>query len=142
LQPHFAFIVLTNSDRGSELYQPLTRRVLAQFLGLEEGDPKPLAASEAQLAKYVGVYQAAANEMRISLEEGALVLRDIPKGGFPDIDSPPSPAAPPVRLALCGPDRVIVLDEPGLGNQGEFLRDQQENLCWFRFGGRAHRRTE
>jgi CubicO group peptidase (beta-lactamase class C family) len=142
MQPQFAFIALTNSDRGSELYQPLTRRVLAQFLGLEERDPEPLAALEAQLAEYVGVYQAAANEMRISLEEGGLVLRDIPKGGFPDIDSPPPPPPPPVRLALCGPDQVIVLDEPGRGNQGEFLREKQGKLVWFRFGGRVHRRAE
>jgi CubicO group peptidase (beta-lactamase class C family) len=142
LQPHFAFIALTNSDRGSELYQPLTHQVLAQFLGLEERDPEPLAATQAQLAEYVGVYQAAADELRISLEEGALVLRDIPKGGVPDLDSPPASPPPPVRLALCGPDRVIVLDEPGRGNQGEFLREEQGKLVWFRFGGRVHRRME
>jgi len=141
LQPHFAFIALTNSGRGSELYQPLTRRALTQFLGIQERDPEPLPASEAQLAEYVGIYQAAADEMQISLKEDTLILQDIPKGGFPDQDSPPAPPPPPVRMALCGPDRVIVLDEPGRGNQGEFLRDNQGNLYWFRFGGRVHRRT-
>jgi hypothetical protein len=45
-------------------------------------------------------------------------------------------------MALCGPDRVIVLDEPGRGNQGEFLRGEKGQLTWFRFGGRVHRRME
>jgi len=45
-----------------------------------------------------------------------------------------------VRLALCGPDRVIILDEPGRGNQGEFLRGADGQLVWFRIGGRIHKK--
>lgn len=136
----FAFVALTNSDRGSELYQPLTRWALAQFLGIQERDPEPLAVPESQLGEYVGVYHAAANEMQISLSQGDLVLTEIPKGGFPAQDSPPPPPPPPVRMALCGPDHVIILDEPGRGNQGEFLRGADGRLVWFRFGGRVHKR--
>lgn len=138
---HFAVIALTNSDRGSELYQPLTRRVLAQFLGIQEGDPEPITAPESQLAEYVGVYHAAANELRVSLQQGQLILQNIPKGGFPAKDSPPPPPPPPMHMALCGPDRVIVLDEPERGNQGEFLRGVDGRLLWFRIDGRVHKRT-
>jgi CubicO group peptidase (beta-lactamase class C family) len=141
-QQGFAFIALTNSDRGSELYQPLTRWVLGQFLGIHERDPEPLNASETQLAAYVGNYSAAANEMHISLQQGVLILQDIPKGGFPTQDSPAPPPPPPVRMALCGSDRVLILDEPGRGNQGEFLRSPQGDLIWFRMGGRVHKRIE
>jgi CubicO group peptidase (beta-lactamase class C family) len=138
----FAFAALTNSERGSELYQPLSRWALEQFLGIQERDPEPLAAPEEQLAEFVGVYQAAADDLKVSLRQGELVLEEIPKGGFPAQDSPPSPPPPPVRMALCGPDRVIVLDEPGRGNQGEFLRDAEGRLVWFRFGGRVHKKME
>jgi CubicO group peptidase (beta-lactamase class C family) len=135
----FAFIALTNSDRGSELYQPLIRWALEQFLAIVERDPEPLAAAEAQLAEYAGRYDAAAEELQVSLRQGELVLDVFPKGGFPAQDSPPSPPPPPVRMALCGPDRVIVLDEPGKGSQGEFLRDANGRIEWFRIGGRVHK---
>jgi hypothetical protein len=141
-EQRFALVALTNSDRGSELYQPLTRWALEQFLGIQERDPEPLTAPEEQLAEYVGVYQAAADDLKVSLRQGELVLEEIPKGGFPAQDSPPSPPPPPVRMALCGPDRVIVLDEPGRGNQGEFQRDAEGRLVWFRFGGRVHKKIE
>lgn len=137
----FAFVALTNSDRGSELYQPLTRWALEQFLGLREEDPQPLEAPEAQLAEYAGSYQAAAQDLRLSLRQGALVLEILPKGGFPAQDSPPPPPPPPVRLALCGPDRVLILDEPGRGNQGEFLRGADGQIAWLRIGGRVHRKA-
>jgi hypothetical protein len=138
----FAFVALTNSDRGSELYQPLTGWALEEFLGLQEKAPEPLAVPELQLVEFVGVYQAAADDLRISLRQGELVLEEFPKGGFPAQDSPPMPPPPPVRMALCGPDQVIVLDEPGRGNQGEFLRDAHGRLEWFRIGGRVHKKIE
>lgn len=140
-QQRFAFVALTNSDRGSELYQPLTRWALGQFLGIQERDPEPLDTGEAQLAEYVGNYTAAANEMQISLRQGELVLQNLPKGGFPIQDSPAPSPPPAVRMALCGPDRVVILDEPGRGNQGEFLRGAQGELIWFRIGGRVHKRN-
>ena len=47
-QRRFAFVTLTNSNRVNQL---LTRWALEHFLGIQERDPEPLAATEAQLAE-------------------------------------------------------------------------------------------
>lgn len=136
----FAFTVLTNSDRGSELYQPLSKKILERFVGLVENDPQPIPGKTSVLSEYAGRYSAAAQDLRIELQEHGLVLHVQPKGGFPTPSSPPSPAPPPVRLAPCAPDTLLVLDEPFSGNRLEALRGPGGELVWLRFGGRVHRR--
>ncbi len=142
----FAIVVLTNSDRGDELYTPLVGRALSLFLGVEDKAPEPLALPASDLALYVGLYRAALNDMRLEVIEqdgrADLLAAAQPKGGFPTPDSPPPPAPPPVRLAFTGPDAVVVLDEPGKGNRGEFLRGPDGEIAWLRFGGRVHRKIE
>jgi CubicO group peptidase (beta-lactamase class C family) len=136
----FALAVLTNSDRGDEVYKPLTLWALENFLGLVDSQPQPIDVPLAQLEEYVGDYTAAATDVHLEIKDGALVLQSIPKGGFPTPDAPPPPAPPPTRLALCGPDQVIGLDEPYQGERGEFLRAADGSLAWLRVGGRVHRR--
>jgi CubicO group peptidase (beta-lactamase class C family) len=136
----FAFIMLTNSDRGQELYQPLAKQALESFLGLQELEPQPIPAAEAQLIQYAGAYNAAAQNLHLTFENGYLNLLVEPKGGFPTPNSPPTPTPPPTRLALCGKDIVLALDEPFKSYRGEFLRDTKGNLVWLRFGGRIHRK--
>ena len=135
----FAVLMLTNSDRGSELIRPVVRAALESFLGVVERDPQPIPASEAQLSPYAGRYEGAAEDLLLEMTKGDLVLTIIPKGGFPTPDSPPQPAPPPTRLALTGADRLIALDEPHNGDQAEFLRGADGKLAWLRFGGRVHR---
>lgn len=53
----------------------------------------------------------------------------------------PPPPPPPVRMALCGPDRVLILDRPERGHQGEFLRGADGQMLWFRIDGRVHKRV-
>jgi CubicO group peptidase (beta-lactamase class C family) len=139
-QKKFAFIMLTNSDRGQELYQPLARKALESFLGLKESEPQPVSAGEAELAQYVGDYSAAAQNLHLTFEKGFLHMRVEPRGGFPTPDSPPSPAPPPTRLQMCGKDTVLATDEPFKGDRGEFLRDKHGSLVWLRFSGRVHRK--
>ena len=142
----FAIVVLTNSDRGDELYTPLVGRALSLYLGAEDQSPEPLFLPASGLAPYAGLYCAALNDIRLEVIEqdghAYLLVSRSPKVAFPTPDSPPSPAPPHVRLALTGPDGVIVLDEPGKGERGEFLRDVQGEIAWLRFGGRVHRKVE
>jgi CubicO group peptidase (beta-lactamase class C family) len=135
----FAIVILTNSDRGSELIRPLVNKAFESFLGVVEQEPEPIPAGAAQLSQYAGRYEGAAEDLQLELSSGALTLTVIPKGGFPIPDSPPPPAPPPTKLALCGPDRALALDEPFSGIQAEFLRAADGRLMWLRFGGRVHR---
>jgi len=139
-QCNFALVVLTNSDRGSELYNPLVQRTLADFLGLIEPTPQVVPVAPAGLTGFRGSYSSAAQNLHLSLSAGELVLQVEPKGGFPTPDAPPPPAPPPTRLAFCGQDVLLCLDEPFKDNRGEFLRDEQGEVNWLRFGGRVHRR--
>jgi CubicO group peptidase (beta-lactamase class C family) len=135
----FAIVMLTNSDRGSELIRPVVKTAFEKFLGIVEPEPEPIQAGEAQLSQYVGCFQGAAEDLILELSAGYLKLTIIPKGGFPTPDAPPPPAPPPTRLALTGPDRAIALDEPCEGDQAEFLRSSDGKLVWLRYGGRVHR---
>jgi CubicO group peptidase (beta-lactamase class C family) len=135
----FAIVMLTNSDRGGELIRPVVKQAFESFLGIVEHEPEPIPASEAQLSQYAGRYEGAAEDLQLEMSAGALTLTVIPKGGFPTPDSPPQPAPPPTKLALCGPDRVLALDEPFSGDQAEFLRTADGKLAWLRFGSRVHR---
>lgn len=136
----FALVMLTNSDRGDEVYKPMTLWALENYLGLVESQPQSLDVPLEQLQEYVGLYSAAADDIQLDIKAGALVMQIIPKGGFPTPDSPPSSPPPPTRLALCGPDKVLGLDEPFRDERGEFLRAADGSLTWLRVGGRVHRR--
>jgi hypothetical protein len=136
----FAITILTNADRGDELNRIGVKLALREFLGLAEQEPQPLEAGEEQLAQYAGRYESLMSICDLELRDGALVLQMTPKGGFPTKDSPAPPAPPPTRLALCGQDRVIALDEPFKDARGEFLRNPDGSIAWLRIGGRVHAR--
>jgi CubicO group peptidase (beta-lactamase class C family) len=139
----FAITVLTNSSRGGELHRDVTRWALRAYLGIDEQNPEPLELPEGQLAAYAGRYTAALNDAELELRDGALIMRITPKGGFPTKDSSPGPTPPAVRLAACAADQVIVLDPPFKDLRGEFLRNPDGSIAWFRFGGRVlARRTD
>jgi hypothetical protein len=76
----------------------------------------------------------------LSVNDGTLMLKPIPHGGFPFRDSPPPPMPPPSRLAFIGSDHVIALDPPNNDVHGEFLRNPDGAIVWFRFGGRIRQR--
>jgi CubicO group peptidase (beta-lactamase class C family) len=139
-EKQFAFTMLTNSDRGSDLYGPLMNWALKAYLGLDMPEPQPLRAKRKELKQYTGTYSAAADDFKLKLRGRSMVLIDIPKGGFPTVDSPPGPAAPTRKVDLYRPDGLIVLDPPGKGNLGEFLRGPDGEIKYLRIGGRLHTR--
>lgn len=135
----FAITVLTNAGRGGELHLAVTNLACALYLGYRAPDPQLRRLPPEQLAAYAGRYDAALDTLELSVAGDGLELRYTPKGGFPNEDSPPPPAPPPARLAFCGDDEVIGLDEPFKDARGEFLRGPDGSIAWLRFGGRVHR---
>ena len=127
----FAFAILTNSNMGGALITESTKWILKNYLDVEEAEPQPEPRSVEQLEPYVGEYDAQLGTISLALENGELVARYVPKGGFPDKDSPPPPAPPPTRLAFTGPDQIIDLD-PHSGSRADFIRDQDGAIRWLR----------
>lgn len=139
----FALAILTNSDRGGELYLQLNAWILEHFLNLKEPERPLLEMGAAALQEYVGLYKGALSmgDIELYLQDGLLILQEISKGGFPDQDSPPSPNPPPVRAALDAPDALIALDEPFKNTRGEFIRNRGGAIEWLRISGRLCRRV-
>jgi hypothetical protein len=78
----------------------------------------------------------------LKLKKGHLVLYDKPRGGFPTPNSPALPASPPMRMAFFEKDKIIILDEPMKGSLGEFLRDANGKLQYFRLSSRVHKKLD
>jgi hypothetical protein len=94
-----------------------------------------------QLQEYIGDYNARADDVRVSLRDGGLVLHVTDKGGFPTPAAPPPPTQPPpVRAAFYAPDKIFLRDEPYKDAHCEFLRDGNGELEWLRIFGRVHKK--
>ncbi len=136
----FAITTLTNSSEGSTVYVDLRVNAIKSYLGIAWPETPHLAMTEEQLATYVGRYDAPEDWVELTLQDGSLILQSHPKGGFPTPDLPPGETPPPTRVAFWDADKIIALDEPFKGSRGEFLRNPDGSIAWFRFGSRVHAR--
>jgi CubicO group peptidase (beta-lactamase class C family) len=137
----FALAILTNhSPAGNDVLRELSRVALRLYLGVEEPEPEPIDLSPEQLAEYAGDYSNPWAEVELRAEERRLVGQTTPKAGFPTKDTPPLPPPPPATLAFYDTDRVFVEEGPLTGTQGDFVRDGDGRIAWFRSGGRLHAR--
>jgi len=136
----FAITVLTNADRGGQLHHDITTWALRHYLGVVEPEPARLDAPADSLAAFAGRYSARGSDLDLTLDDEGLILHVTPRGGFPRKDSPARPAPPPMRVAVIGEDRVVVVEEPFQGQQAEFLRRPDGGIAWLRLGLRAYAR--
>lgn len=137
----FALVALTNCDAGGELLSETTAWALKRFLGVEKPEPALLELPARELAAFAGRYGSTLFEVTLAVQDAQLWLQLESKGGFPTKDSPPpaEPLSPRMRLGFYDHDRVIVIDPPMKGERGEFLRDPDGEIAWFRFWGRVNR---
>jgi len=133
-----AIAILTNANQGGLVTQDISRGALKEYLGLEVPDPKPIESSEEELAQYVGRYSRPYAEIELGMLGGKLVGQATTKGSFPTKDTPPPPAPPPMSLARCQKDRLLVLDGPVKGFTVDIVRKEDGSIGWLRFGGRIH----
>jgi hypothetical protein len=136
----FALIVLTNGEDGDSITGEIWDKALKLFLGLDLPDAQPIEVSTEGLRQYVGKYDSMAEILELRFEVNEIVLYTQNKGGFPTPATPPMPNPPPVKIALYGEDKLVVIEEPLKGNRGEFLRSKTGEIEWLRFGGRVHRK--
>lgn len=136
----FAVTLVTNSSRGSRLNQDVTRWALKEYLGVDDPEPSPLQTQPEPNA-YGGRYTRPFADVRVSVENGGLIVQSIPKRGFPDARAPVPPPGPAVPYAFYAPDRAIATGGPSPGSRIEFVRAPDGSIGWVRAGGRIHRRA-
>lgn len=135
----FAITILTNGEEGGLLHDNAVNWALDHYLNLREPELIHESRSEADLAPYLGRYDALMTTLELYLKDGGLMIQATPKGGFPDKDSPAGPVPPPSRAAFFGKDTLVALDEPMVNAKVEFLRDEGGAIIWLRTS-RLHRR--
>ena len=135
----FALAILTNhSPAGNDVLREVTRQALRLYLGIDARDPELRNLSHEQLAEYGGVYSNPWSAIELRAEGGRLVAETTFKAGFPTKDTPPLPPPPPATLAFYDTDRIFVEEGPLTGTRGDFVRDDDGRIAWFRSGGRLH----
>jgi CubicO group peptidase (beta-lactamase class C family) len=137
-----AVVILTNADRGGLITDEVRRWALKELLGLEAPRAKPLDDAEEELAQYAGQYRGYFTDLDLGVLGGKLIGQVTYKRGFPNEDVPPPPAPPPMSVALCEKDRLLVLDGPAKDALGDVIRKPDGSLGWLRFSGRLHERED
>ncbi len=136
----FAIAVVTNSGQGMKTARDVTQEALKHYLDLVLPEPEALDVSEEKLAAYAGFYSRPYCDLELGLLAKKLVGVLTYKQGFPNEDSPPHPSPPPMTLAVCGPDRLLVTDGMYKGVTADVVRRNDGAIAWLRFGYRIHRR--
>ncbi|MDQ2744606.1 MAG: hypothetical protein M3Z66_20245, partial [Chloroflexota bacterium] len=111
---------------------------LREYLGVEEAEPEVLPLAEAEIAPYTGRYHSPGGYIDLTRDGNQLVLRTIQTRA--SLGQPIPPPPPPVHAGIIEGDRLLVVEDPFTGTQGEFLRDANGEIAWLRLGKRIHRR--
>ena len=138
----FALAILANSDEGRLITDNAMNWVLEIYFNTKVRSPKPIKTPPSELKPYLGRYRIGTECLDLKIKNGYLTYYHIPLGGFPTPDTPPGPAAPPMRFAFYETDKVVGLDEPLKGALGDFIRDEKGRLQFFRVSGRAHKKIK
>jgi CubicO group peptidase (beta-lactamase class C family) len=139
-----ALATLANARAGDQVIRRAVRWVGAQLLKLPRPpETPPISVDSAVLESCAGLYTAPTRDVEVGRLGEALVLREIPKGGFPKRDSPPVPGPPPApfRCGFYAEDRLVGLDPPYTEARAEVIRDASGAVKWLRFSGRIHSRV-
>lgn len=138
---NFAIGILTNANTGWKLIQDVEREALKQYhgatfpknyaiahRGLVETMPnvEPLA-TQPDPTPYLGRYLRPTNSISVRVENGRLLVQDVPNTGDP---------RPVMPIAFFGPDRAVVTDGTERGQTIEFIRDAAGTVRWVRVVGR------
>lgn len=139
---NFAIGILTNAQSGWRLIQDVEREALRAYHGIVYGRNQAIAhrglvetlpnveplAAQPDLTPYVGRYQRPMNAVDVRVENGRLLVQELPNSGE---------ARPAMPIAFFGPDRAVVTDGNDRGQSIEFVRDSGGAVRWVRVVGRV-----
>ena len=135
LQPRsgFALAVLTNhSPNGLQVID-----AALEASGLKGPDPDEL--HDAPVGEYAGAYETQLGRVTVTPDGGRIRIELEPAGGFPNADTPPMPAPPPMTAFFYTRDRWIVDGGPFDSVRGHFMRTDTGDISWLRLSGRLYR---
>jgi CubicO group peptidase (beta-lactamase class C family) len=141
-EKQFALAVLANSEDAATITNGVLSWAMRIYFDIGMVVPTPIETPAVQLKEFAGLYELPLTAYSIKAKKDHFIVQDIPCGGFPTPNTPPGPAAPPMRAALYEKDKLIVLDEPMKNYLGEFLRDENGTLAYLRLAGRVHKKTK
>jgi hypothetical protein len=131
-----AFVILTNGANGVRLCADLQEWLLGTWLGLAPRFRPAVLLRPRNLTPYTGRYWAPLSDVELAAVDGGLVMRLTWKGSVAE-----RPTPPPLRLAFTGADTVISAALSDAPPVGDFLRDADGAIAYFRWGGRARRKV-
>lgn len=135
----FAIAIFTNADSGDILIEKVKQWVLKEYLDFEIPRPIPIETTPLELATYVGRYCRPASEIELGIIANKLVAQITFKGGFPTKNSPPIPPSyPPMSLALCAKDRLLILDGRLKNLIIDVIRKSDGSIGWLSLSRRLH----
>jgi hypothetical protein len=139
---NFAIGILTNAQNGWRLIQEVEREALRAYHGLAYGRNQAIAhrglvetlphveplERQPDYKQYTGKYQRPMNSVDVRIENGTLLVQELPNSGE---------ARPAMPIAFFGPDRAVVTDGNDKGQSIEFIRDSSGAVKWVRVVGRV-----
>ena len=139
---NFAIGILTNAQNGWRLIQEVEREALRAYRGIVYAKNQAIAhrglvetlpnveplATQPDLKQYVGRYQRPMNSVDVRVENGKLLVQEMPNSGE---------ARPAMPIAFFGQDRAVVTDGNDKGQSIEFVRDGSGTVKWVRVVGRV-----
>jgi CubicO group peptidase (beta-lactamase class C family) len=136
----FAVVLLTNSRGGMEAGRQLLDWACDHYLQRPVPEPLPATRLAPDLAAdYVGRFDAGTWEQEVTVVQGELHTRMCLPQHLP-AEVRALFDAPPVPLVLVGDDLVARADRPW-EPAGDFVRDSDGRVVWFRWGMRLARRV-
>jgi CubicO group peptidase (beta-lactamase class C family) len=143
----FAIGILTNAQSGWRLIQDVEREALRSYHGIVYAKNQAIAhrglvetlpnveplAVQPDFAPYVGQYQRPMNRVDVRIDNGRLLVQELPNNGE---------ARTPMPIAFFGPDRAVITGGNDRGQSIEFIRDATGSVRWIRVVGRIAVRTQ
>jgi hypothetical protein len=131
----FAFVLLTNADRGDLVCGEISRWVRREFLDVEEEEPEPMEVAQGELEEYAGRYVLGdtGDAIDLRVKDAALRFEEAYGNRSALSETDPEPP-PPAQARIYARDRLILIDGPHRGSKAEFLRASQGRIRWLRAG--------
>ena len=135
----FGIVVLTNSDRGIEVYDAVIALALKKYLDIERKPMVAIDADRSALEPFVGLWLGDNEDYKIYFDNDKLMAERLYKlqAGVQIYENPP-----PISMSGAGEDMVIMTDGAFQGTVGQLRRDKSGKPAFLSMQHRIFRREE